>query len=59
MIYFVSQPFSYQVVGTAACCGEIQRVRAALIDIIAAAKTYAAAHHLEDRGSVIQGVAPL
>ena len=59
MIYFVSQPFPYQVVGTAACCGEIQHVRAALIDIIAAARAYAVAHHLEDSGSVIQGVAPL
>ncbi len=59
MIYLVSQAFPYQVVGTAPCCGEIQRVRAALIDIIAAARAYAVAHQLEDRGSVIQGVAPL
>jgi hypothetical protein len=59
MIYLISQAFPYQVVSTAPCCGEIQRVRAALIDIIAAARAYAVAHHLEDRGSVIQGVAPL
>ena len=59
MIYLVQQPFLYQVVSTAPCCGEISRVRAALIDIIAAAREYAVMHQLEDRGTVIQGVAPL
>lgn len=59
MIYFVSQSFPYEVVSTAPCCGEIKRVRAMLLDIIAAAREYAVAHHLEDSGSVIQGVAPL
>jgi hypothetical protein len=59
MIYLVKQPFPYQVVSTAPCCGEIQRVRAALIDIIAAGRRYALEHQLEDRGTVIGGVAPL
>jgi len=59
MIYLVNQPFPYCVISTAPCCGEIRRVRAALLDIIAAAREYVVAHQLEDRGSVITGVAPL
>jgi hypothetical protein len=59
MIYLVGQAFPYQVVSTSPCCGEIRRVRAALIDIIAAGRRYAVEHQLEDSGSVIQGVAPL
>lgn len=59
MRYFTQQAFPYTVLRTAPCCGEIQRVRVALSDVFAAAKAYARAHHLEDNGSVIQGIAPL
>jgi len=59
MIYQVKLPFPYEVVSTAPCCGEIGRVRAALLAIITAARAYAVTHQLEDRGLVITSVAPL
>lgn len=59
MIYLKRQPFPYEVISYAVCCGEIQRVRASLFNIIQAARSYAADHGLEDNGYVIQGVAPL
>ncbi len=59
MIYCQCQPFPYEIVAYAPCCGEIGRVRASLIAIIKAAKAYAALHGLEDTGHVIQGIAPL
>lgn len=59
MISFTRQAFPYKILRIAPCCGEIQRVRVALSDVFAAAKAYALQHHLEDNGSVIQGIAPL
>lgn len=59
MIYRVSAPFAYEVRSIATCCGEIQRVRAVLMNIIKAAKAYAAEHSLEDRETVVTGVALL
>jgi hypothetical protein len=59
MIYAQSWPFPYTVLDVAPCCGEIRRVRASLIDLIKAAKVYAAEHDLHDTGSVVEGIAPL